>query len=224
MIPTLTCSQVRLIDQIAVEEFAMPSIVLMENAAKNAAEIIKKAFEKLQNPSAAIFCGPGNNGGDGFAIARHLHNAGWSVQIILAIPQEKLRGDAKINFEIIQKIRLPIFSTDNIDDTINHAKLLIDALLGTGSTGEPRSPIDSIIHKINAAHKPVVAVDIPSGLDCVNGKTARNTIHADHTITFAALKDTFSRPEVRPCLGRVHFAEIGIPPEVIETVRLRTKR
>jgi NAD(P)H-hydrate epimerase len=222
MIPTLTCSQVRLIDKIAVEDFAMPSIILMENAARNASEIIQQTFANLQNPSVAIFCGPGNNGGDGFAIARHLHNAGWSVEIVLAIPPEKLKGDAKINFDIIRKISLPIVSVDHADVAITPANLLIDALLGTGSTGEPRSPIDSIIQKINAAHKPVIAVDIPSGLDCTNGKIAQTTILADHTITFAAMKDTFTLPEVRPYLGRVHLADIGTPPEVIETVLSRT--
>jgi NAD(P)H-hydrate epimerase len=216
---TLTCGQVRLIDQLAAEQYAMPTIILMENASANAAQIIGQEFSRLPTRTAAIFCGPGNNGGDGFAIARHLHNAGWSVQIVLSTTSEKLKGDALINYTIATKMDLAINPPERADEILSKADIVIDALLGTGTTGRPRPPIDTLIKKINAAGKPVVAIDIPSGLDCVEKKPSEPTIHAAHTITFVAAKNFFSSPDVEPYLGKLHVAQIGVPSELIEQVQ-----
>jgi NAD(P)H-hydrate epimerase len=216
---TLTCEQVRLVDQLAAQDYGMPTIILMENASANAARIILHEFSDLKNPTAAIFCGPGNNGGDGFAIARHLHNTGWSVQILLAVAPEKLKGDALINYTIATKMGLPITGPETADDLLAQANVIVDALLGTGSSGEPRPPFDTLIQKINAASKPIIAIDIPSGMDCAQGIASETTIRAAHTVTFVAVKDTFLKPEVKPYLGQLHVAWIGMPMELIERVQ-----
>ncbi len=215
---TLTCEQVRVIDRLAAEEYAMPTIVLMENASANAARMILGEFSELANPSAAIFCGPGNNGGDGFAVGRHLHNAGWSVHIIRAVPPEKIKGDALVNYTIVSKMGLAISGAETAESVLTRADVVVDALLGTGSTGKARPPIDGLIEKINACDKPVVSLDIPSGLDCVEGKACEPTIRAWHTITFVAVKDIFLLPSVEPYVGRLHVAQIGVPIELIERV------
>lgn len=216
---TLTCEQVRRVDELAAQDYAMPTIVLMENASANAARILLHEFSHLTNSSAAVFCGPGNNGGDGFAIARHLHNVGWTVQVVLAVPPEKLKGDALTNYTIITKMGLPITGPETADEILSQADVIIDALLGTGSSGEPRPPFDTLIRKINAAAKPVVSIDIPSGMDCARGTASETTIRATHTITFVAAKDTFLKPELEPFLGRLHVTWIGMPIELIDRVQ-----
>jgi NAD(P)H-hydrate epimerase len=216
---TLTCDQIRLVDKLAIEDYAMPSIILMENAARNAAEIIKRKFADLPHPTTTIFCGPGNNGGDGFAIARHLHNANWQVKIVLAVPAEKLKGDALINYTIDQKMNLPILSAEETDRVLADTDVVIDALLGTGATGEPRPAMAAIIQKIEAAGKPVVAIDVPSGFDCSSGQPAQTAIHARFTVTFVAIKDTFLQPNAKVHTGEIHVSDIGAPRQVVEQVR-----
>jgi len=213
---TLTCEQVRRVDQLAVERYAMPSIILMENAAGNAARITLSEFRHLSAPVVGIFCGPGNNGGDGFAMARHLHNAGWKVRIVLAVPADKLKGDALVNYEIARHMNLPIHSVEHTDQIIAESDIIIDALLGTGFQGAPRAPLDSVIQKINASAQPVVAVDVPSGLDCFSGAPAHSTIRATITITFVAAKTAFLAPTAIPFLGKLHIADIGVPRELID--------
>ncbi len=216
---TLTCEQIRRIDQLAVEQYAMPSILLMENAGRSAAQIIQTEFHYLAHLVGVIFCGPGNNGGDGFVIARHLHNAGWTVSIILTAPAEKLKGDALTNYQIVSKTRIPILSIDAMDQGLKEADLIIDALLGTGFTGQPRPPLDTIIQEINRADKPVVAVDVPSGLDCFTGTAGNPTIQADLTISFVAVKTAFLSPSAVPYLGKLQVADIGVPKELIHQVK-----
>ncbi|MFA5863989.1 MAG: NAD(P)H-hydrate epimerase [Phycisphaerae bacterium] len=212
---TLTCEQIRRIDQLAVEQYAMPSILLMENAGLNAAHFIMAEFLDLTDRSVVIFCGPGNNGGDGFVIARHLHNSFWHVKIILAAPAEKLKGDALTNYTVVSRMGIPISDPDSADRLIERSDVLVDALLGTGFQGEPRPPIDQLIRKINASGKPVIAVDVPSGLDCFTGTPAQNTVRAHITITFAAAKNVFFLPPAIEYVGKLHLADIGIPKELL---------
>jgi NAD(P)H-hydrate epimerase len=214
---TLSCEQIRQIDRLAVEQYAMPSILLMENAGYNAARIIETEYPSPVR-SAVIFCGPGNNGGDGLVIARHLHNAGRRLTVILAGPAERLKGDALTNYQIVSKMPVPILTLDATDESLTGADLIIDALLGTGFTGEPRPPLDTIIQKINRSGKPVVAVDVPSGLDCSSGTAGQATIRANLTITFVAVKTAFLTPTTAPYLGKLQVADIGVPKELIQQV------
>lgn len=216
----LTRDQVRQIDQRAIDDYAMPGVILMENAGGNAANIIGQNYGHLPEKRVAIFCGPGNNGGDGFVIARHLHNAAWQVRIVLAADEDKLTGDALINFRIVRRMPIPIEPIRPGDAAIGWAELLVDALLGTGFSvsGEVRDPLGELIGRINAAGKPIVAVDVPSGLDSQTGQPARSTVKADLTVTFVAVKSGLVEPEAREYVGKIVTADIGVPKELIRKI------
>jgi NAD(P)H-hydrate epimerase len=216
----LSREQIRRIDHLAVERYGIPSLLLMENAGRNATAIICEQFG--QQGRAAVICGTGNNGGDGFVVARHLHNAGWSVRGVLAGRPEKMTPDAGLNFGIIERMKLPLVvaadfpSLEAAVQSVEKDDLLVDALLGTGFSGEVRSPLKELIDRLNDRPKrAMVAIDVPSGLDCDTGAASTATIRADLTITFVARKRGFDAPSALPYLGRIEVADIGSPRELL---------
>ena len=214
----LTREQVRSIDKRAVDEYEMPSIILMENAGRSAADLIRADYDKLAVKRVVVFAGPGNNGGDGFVIARHLHNAGWQVRVILAVAESQLKGDAQTNYRIIRHTAVPIETADAADEALKWTELVVDALLGTGFSGEVRSPLDELIDRINDSGKSVIAVDTPSGLDCQTGRPARSAIRASMTVTFVAIKSGLVEQTAQGYVGNVVTADIGVPKELIDKV------
>jgi len=194
----------------------------MENAGRHAAQA---TLQLLRDPAAArvaIVCGSGNNGGDGFVIARHLHNARVSVAILLACEPDRITGDARINYDIVKRMSLPIHRIQTAEQlaaqqvVLREADVVVDALLGTGFSGEPRPPLDAAIEAINAASQAkVVAVDVPSGLDCDTGRPSHPCVRADLTVTFVARKTGFDARAAREHLGRVIVADIGVPVELL---------
>jgi NAD(P)H-hydrate epimerase len=213
---TLTRAQSREADRRAIEEFGIPGVVLMENAGRSATEIIQSVASGSRN--VVILCGPGNNGGDGYVIARYLANAGLSVQIVLAMARERIRGDAAVHFGVVEKMGLEIVEAQD-SPNLALAGIIVDALLGTGSAGDPRSPISELILQINKSRIPgsnVFAIDVPSGLDTDTGIPGSPTVVADHTVTFMASKTGFAAETARACLGQVHVVDIGIPPGIIK--------
>ena len=218
----LTCQEIRELDILAIEHVGIPGIVLMENASRAVAECIHAA---LLNPSASsvvFLCGAGNNGGDGFAAARHLRNAGVDVSLVLAAPAEKSTGDAGMNLAIYRRMEGRVFEATDAGqlaaarEAMGGADVIVDALLGTGSKGAPRGLYAELIRIANAAKHPRrVAIDIPSGLDADTGEIHDPTFRADATVTFVASKIGFARAEAREVLGRVVVAEIGVPRELI---------
>jgi NAD(P)H-hydrate epimerase len=213
----LTRAQVREIDRLAVEKYHMPSIVLMENAARSAADV---AITMLPpNGRALILCGGGNNGGDGLAVARHLHNRGVSLDIILVF-QKDLTGDAAINLRIVQTMGLNVFSMyDYLKVTeMPHADLLIDAVFGTGLSRPATGDAAVALEAINNSRVPVLAIDLPSGMDCDTGRPLGPCIRATKTITFVAEKSGFANPESKHYTGDIIVGDIGCPRELIEEV------
>jgi NAD(P)H-hydrate epimerase len=210
----LTRLQSRAIDRIAVEKYHMPSILLMENAARATADL---ADELLSHKPAQIkiLCGPGNNGGDGLAIARHLHNRDHVVQILLLGEPAKYKGDALINWKIVEAMQIPTASLT--PESIGHSDLLLDALFGTGLSEAPRSPFAESAAAANKSGIRILAIDIPSGLDCDTGMPLTpSTIRATHTITFVAEKIGFTNPAAQDYLGQITVADIGCPKECID--------
>lgn len=205
----LTRAQVREIDRISIEEYHIPGIVLMENAARSAAEVAMKMANT--NKSAVIVCGGGNNGGDGLAIARHLHNHGWAVSVHLAIDPSKYKGDARINWEITKAMKLPL-------GWLPSPSLIIDALFGTGLESPPRSESLAEIDRMNQSNLPILAIDLPSGLDCDTGKALGSCVRATRTVTFVAEKAGFANPELKRYCGEVIVGDIGCPRELIMRV------
>jgi NAD(P)H-hydrate epimerase len=215
----LSREQVRAIDRRAIEEFGVPGVVLMENAGRGAAEVLLSLGAR---GPVVVCCGKGNNGGDGFVIARHLDNRTVPVRVLLFARSEELTGDAALNYEIVRRSGIPndVRGDQPVDgDALRRdfaaAEWVVDALFGTGLAGAVRPPFDAVIGAINASGAKVLAVDIPSGLDCDTGEPLGATVRAQHTVTFVALKKGFAQPAAREWVGEVHVADIGAPRAAI---------
>jgi NAD(P)H-hydrate epimerase len=211
--------QVREYDAWAIETMGIPGTTLMENAGRSASVIAMLMLGGQANPFVSVFCGAGNNGGDGFVIARHLVNSGIEVQIILCAGREKIQGDARINFVTCQKMGISVIDLDmdehqihkQVCDLCQQTTLIVDAIFGTGFKGELSSPLAALISCINSLHIPILAVDIPSGMDCDTGQPLPVCIEAAATVSFVAAKKGFFRQE-KPLdvLGQLYIANIGI--------------
>ena len=217
----LTCSQIRELDILAIEHVGVPSLALMENAGRAVAEVVYGWLVDPPHSRVAILCGPGHNGGDGFVVARHLHNAGVIVSCILAAERGKHRQDAAVQLGVLERIEVPLFdATCDLDkaaaEQLSGADLILDALLGTGSKGAPRPPLARLIELANRnKHARRVAVDIPTGLDADAGSVAQPCFSAHATVTLVAPKVGFSTDAARKVLGRVLVVDIGAPRGLI---------
>ncbi len=219
-----TREQVREVDRRAIEEFGIPAIVLMENASRGVAGHAMKMLDwpnQAGENRVAILCGAGNNGGDGLAAARHLQIAMLRPTIVLCQPVEKLTGDAATNLNICDKMEIPIVEAAKDPETVlaslGHQDLVIDALLGTGLTGEVRPPLIQAIEWINKKNDaPVLAVDIPSGMDCDTGLPLGACVAADVTVTFIGIKRGFMQPGARRLTGDIRIVGIGLPRTLVE--------
>lgn len=221
----LAVERIRELDRLAVQEFGIPSIVLMENAAQGLTTHALAMMREMSSNKAVIFCGPGNNGGDGLALARHLSNHNAQVSIVLAHNPDKYKGDARTNLEIVQRMGLEILQ-DDASRTLSGA-LLVDALFGTGISRPPMGHDATLIRAINDARSAgarVLSVDIPSGLDAQSGKPMEPCVIADRTVTLAALKPGFSSLDAQHTLGEVLVTDIGAPIELLERLGTRVRR
>lgn len=213
----LSREQVRRVDRIAIEDYQLPGIVLMENAALGVVAAVMDLLGKTPSPNVAILCGSGNNGGDGFAVARHLLNRRFHVDVFLLGDRERIAGDAKINLRVIEKMGLtPAPCSAAFQAVLSRSDLIIDALFGTGLTDEVRPRAKKVIETINAAGKPVLAVDIPSGLHCDTGKPLGIAVRAKTTVTFVARKRGFTQSGAEKYTGNIIVASIGAPRDIME--------
>lgn len=218
----LSRQQVRDIDRRALEEFGLPGAVLMENAGRGAAELLLALG--IRGP-VLVCCGKGNNGGDGFVIARHLDNHGVSVRVLLFGTPDTLRGDAALYFNVLAHAGIPVaaWNAEQTDADALRIELasvdwVVDALFGTGLTGPVRPPFDTVIRTLNAAPAKVLAVDLPSGLDCDTGEPLGETVRANATATFVARKTGFANPRAGAFLGAVHVLDIGVPRKLTDPI------
>jgi NAD(P)H-hydrate epimerase len=219
---SLSRAEVREIDRRAIEAFGVPGVVLMENAGAGAARLLESLG--IAGP-VGIACGKGNNGGDGFVIARHLDIAGHAVKVLLACRPENVRGDAAVNLRIAERAGLPIECLADEGQPAWEAALggvawIVDALLGTGASGPPTGAVARAIAAINALRARggprVLAVDLPSGLDCDTGNAAGDCVRADATATFVSRKRGFDTATAEAFTGSVHVIGIGAPRAVLE--------
>jgi NAD(P)H-hydrate epimerase len=213
--------EVRAFDRWAIEEFGVPGAVLMENAGRSCAELIKDKLAGTVNPKVCIFCGTGNNGGDGYVIARHLLNSGYEVAVIICGDRNKIKGDAKINLDILEGLGQYVEQLNLNDSNVpgrlkafcSGADMLVDGLFGTGLHGEPGDGYKQLIEVINTQNSPILAVDIPSGLDCDTGEPLGAAVKARWTVTFAAVKKGFTLSKaVTRYTGEIFVASIGVEP------------
>lgn len=213
--------EVRRVDAWAIEEIGVPGVILMENAGRSCAELARQKLAGGPDPRVCIFCGAGNNGGDGYVIARHLLNAGIQTRVVFLGDPARVRGDARINFDILERLGHPIERLDPRGEDVaarirmfgGEASLIVDALFGTGLQGELKTEYRAIIEAINGLGRPVLAVDIPSGLDCDTGEPLGTAIRAAYTVTFVAIKKGFLTPAgAGRYTGEIHVASIGVEP------------
>jgi NAD(P)H-hydrate epimerase len=213
--------EVRAFDSWAINELGIPGVVLMENAGRSCAELIEEKLSDVAEPKVCIFCGTGNNGGDGYVIARHLLNRGFRVVVVVCGDRKKIKGDARINLEILEQLGQPVEQLDIGDANIGGraaafaagADMLVDGLFGTGLNGELRNEYKELVESINSQKCPVLAVDIPSGLDCDTGEPLGAAVRATYTVTFVAVKKGFAGAgKAREYTGEVFVASIGVEP------------
>lgn len=231
---TLTRAQSRAVDAAAIDECGIPGMVLMENAGRGVVELLldwDRTLVGKNAPAVAILCGKGNNAGDGFVIARHLEIQGARPRVILLAPADELSGDARQNYHILGHTNVDIVDlsaaadlSSELESHATDAVWLVDAMLGTGASGEPREPFRSAIQWMNRRPTSKLAIDVPSGLDCDTGKPSQYTVKADHTCTFVAAKAGYTSPQAAEYLGELHVVSIGIPPRLLREIADAAKR
>lgn len=207
---------VRSVDRAAIEEYGIPGIALMENASRVLAREALRLLEKTGTGDALVLivCGSGNNGGDGWALARHLHNAG-ARPVVAVLGEPRPESDAGTNCAICRKMGIPEITIEELDEYAG-ADLIVDAIFGTGLDRPVKGRAAEVIEWINASGRPVLAVDVPSGLDCDTGKPLGVAVRAAVTVSFVGHKPAFSTLDAQPLIGELVIGEIGVPRQLIE--------
>ncbi|MCM8783920.1 MAG: NAD(P)H-hydrate epimerase [Candidatus Omnitrophica bacterium] len=212
MSSTLSVKLARLIDEKASKNLGISTLVLMENAGRSVAEEVIK----LKSKKIAIFCGKGNNGGDGLVSARHLLCRGIKPEVFLLGKTGEVKNEAKINLEIFLNLGEKVVEINEVNlkkiKFINY-ELIIDAIFGIGLKGEIAGISKEVIDSINFSGAYVISVDIPSGLDADTGKVMGSCVRADSTITFLAKKKGMLRNEGPKYCGRIIVKDLGFPFE-----------
>ncbi len=213
MIEYLESRLIRQIDAAAVHELGIPGLLLMENAARGACEVLE-----LRQPlgKIVIACGPGNNGGDGLAIARLLAAKDFDSDVYLIHGGKTLTEDAQSNREFLDRSGIGVLDVETETickalKSLSASDWIIDALLGTGIRGDLRSPYKEIVQSMNESPAQVLSIDVPSGLDADTGEPCGVAVRADVTVTFVATKAGFCNAKAKPYLGEVQVRHIGIP-------------
>ncbi|MBI3753129.1 MAG: NAD(P)H-hydrate dehydratase [Deltaproteobacteria bacterium] len=235
----------RRLDETAIKKYGIPGLVLMENAGRGVAQIVKRDFDggcrgdsvnrpilgdpldlPYKNKRISIFAGKGNNGGDGFVAARHLSNMGFKVSVYLLANPKEVKGDAKTNLDIWEKMggeTKSIVSAKDIEkykSAILHSALIVDAIFGTGLSAEVDGIHRNVIELINGINKPVVAVDVPSGLDASNGRVLGCCVKAAVTAAMAIAKIGIFVYPGADYAGRVEIVDIGMPQQLLEDEKI----
>ncbi|MCG0276449.1 MAG: NAD(P)H-hydrate dehydratase [Thermosediminibacteraceae bacterium] len=222
-------STMKEIDRKAIEVYGVPGIVLMENASKAVAREVRQKLAETYGklcftPKIAVFCGKGNNGGDGFAAARHLANMGFEVQVFLAASCREITGDAAINLKVIRKMGIPVYELQDegdlkkVKEIYDNFHAAVDALFGTGLKGNVTGFHRKLIELINEGKCPVIAVDIPSGICGMTGKVLGAAVCADVTVTMGLPKIGLMLYPGASYAGKIIVADIGLPYKVLEEV------
>jgi len=227
MIKVVTAEQMRGIDKYTIEKIGIPGMVLMENAAKATFHVIEKILTDGSSSRVAVFCGKGNNGGDGFAISRYLWNKGVGVIVYLTGKEAELKGDAKRNYDIIRKLGIDIHFLSKKADLSRILRfppdLVIDALLGTGISGAVYGFMEEVIGLINQLPCPVIAVDVPSGLNSDSGVVDGAAVAAEVTVTLGLPKYCQVFHPAKSYVGDLYIADIGIPGSVCDSAGVRVQ-
>lgn len=222
--PVVTTAEMSAIDNYTITELGLPGRVLMENAGRAAAQAIRQKWGDLAGRLIGVVCGKGNNGGDGFVVARYLSEGGARCRLILLGKKSDVRGDAQANLELAEKLGLPIAEVTDEQQLPDFSSciLLVDAILGTGSRGELDGLLAQTVERMNASGPPIVALDLPTGMHADTGEILGPCIRATLCVTFGAAKRGLLFSPAREFAGDVHVAEIGFPARAFTEVGVQT--
>ncbi len=227
----LTVKKINRIDRLASEKYGIPSIILMENAGRSVAEETIKTLKRkkpAKTQKIAVLCGSGKNGGDGFVAARYLYNYGYQVKVYLLKNPNNISGDTLTNYTILKKIGVETklispSKLNSLSSELKKANCIIDAIFGTGIKGKVTGLPAQIIKMVNQTKKvitskPVISVDLPSGLDGDTGFPLGKCVKTTVTVTMGYPKKGFLNPEAKKYLGKLIIADIGYPRNITKNI------
>jgi hydroxyethylthiazole kinase-like uncharacterized protein yjeF len=225
MMKLVTAAEMRELDRRTIEEVGVPSLVLMENAGRTTYQVLRREFPGLAGP-VAVVAGRGNNGGDGFVVARYLANGRIPVTVFLLAEKGQVQGDARVNLDILDHMGVEVvevLAQADLSPALHHlsrAELIVDALLGTGLNSPVSGLMGELIERLNHLRPPVLAVDIPSGLSAHTGEPLGAAVRAQVTVTYGFPKIGQILPPGRDFVGRLWQVDISIPPSLAEAIRV----
>jgi NAD(P)H-hydrate epimerase len=213
-VPAVTAEEMREVDRIAVEEFGLGILQMMENAGRNLAENVLDMLNGTKG-RVTILAGSGGNGGGGLCCARHLHNRGWKVWVVLDREAEPLTGAAGNQLQILQAAGLQPTNPSQAIEVVHRSQIVVDALIGYGLEGAPGGKTAQLIDLCNQHAERVLCLDVPSGLNATTGEIPGTVVRPERTLTLALPKTGLHN-----VLGALYLADIGIPPEVFHRLGL----
>ena len=220
----VTAEEMREMDRQTIEDFGLPGRVLMENAGRGAFRVLMAHFPDINGKKVGVIAGRGNNGGDGFVMARYLAQAGSRVTVYLLSESSRLSGDAAANFNLLAPLQIPVKEItdesrlDELKSEMTHQNIWVDAIFGTGLNSDITGVFKSAIDFLNALNRPVLAVDIPSGLNADSGRICGVCLSAVATATFGFPKIGHVQFPGADFTGNLHVIDIGIPPHIVGRV------
>lgn len=214
---TVSVSKMKKLDSQATKRFGISALILMENAGRSAKDEALKMLGKRHIKRVAIFCGYGNNGGDGFVCARHLINKGVNVEVYLVGKRKGFSQESALNYQILRKMnqRFKLIKTSNTPLRLKKYNLIIDAIFGIGLRGELDNFYQKLFNLLNESKVPILALDIPSGLDADTGLPLGSAICARKTITFGLLKKGLTKKSAHKFTGKIAIGDISLPKSPI---------
>ncbi len=213
----VTAKEMTALDQYTINELGIPGIVLMENAGRGITQIALEMLQQAAQSHVAIFCGAGNNGGDGYVVARHLLNHGATVSVFVLTERQKIKGDALTNLEILEKMGQEISFITEVADLPSRPDLIVDAMLGTGVQGALRGLYADVAQWLATVKVPVLAVDIPTGVNADTGAVDGPAVRASKTATMALPKLGLLFSPGREYAGELHIVDISMPASAVES-------
>ncbi len=214
----ISAEEIRRMDEASIRDYCIPSLLLMENAGRSVSDVISREYKPCK---VLIFAGKGNNGGDGLVVARHLENHGYSVQVALLEDPVRLKADPLLNFSIVSKMSIPCvlmaaYPEEKMLGFCRESELVVDAIFGVGIHSPVHGIFEKAIRAINRSQKPVVSIDIPSGLDADTGQVHGVAVKATKTVTLALPKRGLFEGEGPRYAGEIEVVDIGIPRELLQ--------